>query len=306
VTLHSETKVPQDIWRALKFFYKSIIEEWVIKNKYFIILLIIIGFLTFVGIFVLVPGMQQSKLEEIIHLITTTVIQTCVALAGLLLVAITLAWNRAQNAINELGKIRNNALSILCGDDASSETTVLEKGIEEYYNECTDSKRVLPNFQPQEAFITFGALLSTVAYYRPPKCSKVDAYNMVSKFAERQNLWRFPLTTEYKFFDYLLDLMMRIYSNPQPNLREIYNGLANLDKEYKINNKLEIISFYYSLSGVLFRGIMFLLILSVVLSTFLLISSKLWIFIFDAIIVLFFTVLLLFFKLVINVIDTID
>lgn len=80
----------------------------------------------------------------------------------------------------------------------------------------------------------------------------------------------------------------------------------HLERKYQIDNKLNVIYFYYTLTGNLFRSILLLVIFNTILATFILLSPKVHLLIVDMIIILFVTVLILLFRLIINVIDTIS
>lgn len=179
---HSETRIPQGIISDIASLTEDVF-DWLKENKSLLFLIAISLLFVYIIVKEYVPIISNGKLEPYMN----TVIQVSFALLGLILVAITLAWNRAQEALNELSKIRNSALQILCGEDISYGNTVLEQAIGEYYKDCTDSQRVLPNIHPEKIFVIFGALLKTVAYYNPPACYGRQAYDQIATYKRWNN-----------------------------------------------------------------------------------------------------------------------
>lgn len=93
----SETKIPQDIVSEVVYHFEDAF-DWVKENALFLFLIIMTSICGYIIIKEYIPIISNQKLEVYM----STVNEVNFALLGLILVAITLAWNRAQEAINEL------------------------------------------------------------------------------------------------------------------------------------------------------------------------------------------------------------
>lgn len=300
----STSIIPDDLIKDLLCKLEDI-KDFIVENIYTTILLIIISMITLYSIILYVPSLSVSKLDNISNTLLPIIIQSNISIIGLVIVAITLSWNRAENDLSKLADIRNKAIDILCGAECTPDNTILEKAIDEYYYYNKESHDY-PIFNPERSFLLFGLLLLTVNYYRQSFCGIITRYSMVDEFIKDKISSKTPLFSDYRFFKCIQELNNTLYNfQHKTNMKEIYDNYKILNREHKIDFKLHVIQFNNNLTGILFKCYLLSLFINTMLSVFLLLSPVFSYKIFDLIIIIFSLSLSMIFKLILNIIETI-
>lgn len=300
--IQESTEIPNDFIQSFKSDVLDFFES-IKKQISIVILSFFITILTFYSVFIYLPKIDIERLNNVMSIILTSIIQGNIALIGLILVSITLAWNRAQNDLEKLDEIRESALDILCGKYTETpESTTIELAIKEYHKYCKENKEK-SNRRIEKTFLLLLKLLKTVNYYKPSLCKRITCYKLTEEFLNKTASLTIPLYNDYKFFVCFDNLRNMLSFSEIPVIREMVDLYVKLDRDNKIGFKLNSISFYYNLTNNLFKWLLSSLLINIILSIYLLLSPTFSYLVFDIIIIVFAFTLLIIFKIILSIID---